>query len=164
MLPAEASAGSGCWDTMIRWTCWYSGTALFYSLPSVLLTLTSVHAMRHIVIGRSINEVAGGKPTGWILNMEILPATLTLLWFSEPLTPSTMDIELGHLCTSLLSHLCKWLMLSIYRQSIPAYLTITNWRLLWSLHMKPPRILGAHYKKLEKSYKFSQKSETSSHH
>ena len=29
--------------------------------------------------------------------------------------------------------------------------------------MKPPRILGGHSKKIEKSYKFSQKSETSSH-
>ena len=42
-------------------------------------------------------------------------------------------------------------------------LTITNWRLLWSLYMKPPRILGGHSKKIEKIYKFSQKSETSSH-
>ena len=43
-------------------------------------------------------------------------------------------------------------------------LTITNWRLLWSLHMKPPRILGGHSEKIEKFYKFSQKSETSGHH
>jgi len=28
-------------------------------------------------------------------------------------------------------------------------LTITNWRLLWSLHVKPPRILGGHSKKIE---------------
>ena len=41
-------------------------------------------------------------------------------------------------------------------------LTITNWILFWSLHMKPPRILGGHFKKIEKSYKFSQKTETSS--
>jgi len=37
------------------------------------------------------------------------------------------------------------------------HLTITNWRLLWSLNMKPTRILGGHSKKIEKSYKFSQK-------
>ena len=42
-------------------------------------------------------------------------------------------------------------------------LTITNWRFFWSLHMKPPRILHEHSKKIEKFYKFSQKLETSSH-
>ena len=42
-------------------------------------------------------------------------------------------------------------------------LTITNWRLLWSLHVKPLRILGGHSEKIEKFYKFLQKSETSSH-
>ena len=48
--------------------------------------------------------------------------------------------------------------------SAPAsYLTITNWRLLSSLHMKPPKILGGHSEKIEKFYKFSQKSETSCH-
>ena len=31
------------------------------------------------------------------------------------------------------------------------YLTITNWRLLCSLHKKPPRILGGHSKKIKKS-------------
>ena len=36
-------------------------------------------------------------------------------------------------------------------------LTITNWRLFWSLHVKPPKILGGHSEKIEKSYKFSQK-------
>ena len=33
----------------------------------------------------------------------------------------------------------------------------TNWRLFWSLNMKPPRILYGYSKKIEKSYKFSQK-------
>ena len=48
--------------------------------------------------------------------------------------------------------------------SAPAsYLTITNWRLLSSLHMKPPKILGGHSEKIEKFYKFSQKSETFGH-
>jgi len=31
------------------------------------------------------------------------------------------------------------------------YLKITNWRLLWSFHTKPPRILDGHSKKIEKS-------------
>ena len=43
------------------------------------------------------------------------------------------------------------------------YLTITNWRLLCSLHKKPPRILGGHSKKNKEIYKFSQKLETSGH-
>ena len=34
----------------------------------------------------------------------------------------------------------------------------------WSLQVKPPRILGGQSKRIEKSYKFSQKSETFSHH
>ena len=43
------------------------------------------------------------------------------------------------------------------------YLAITNWRLIWSLHMKSPRTVGGHFEKIDKSYKFSQKSETSGH-
>ena len=46
--------------------------------------------------------------------------------------------------------------------SAPAsYLTITNWRLLSSLHMKPPKILSEHSKKRKileisrKNYKHS---------
>ena len=39
-----------------------------------------------------------------------------------------------------------------------ANFTITNWRLFWSLQMKPPRILSGHSEKIEKSYNFSQKS------
>jgi hypothetical protein len=35
--------------------------------------------------------------------------------------------------------------------------TITNGRLIWSLHIKPPRIPGGYSKKIEKFYKFSQK-------
>ena len=34
----------------------------------------------------------------------------------------------------------------------------------WSLQVKAPRILGGQSKKIEKFYKFSQKSETSGHH
>ena len=49
-------------------------------------------------------------------------------------------------------------------QTPPSYLTITNWMLLSSLHIKPPRILGVHSKKMEKFYKFSHKLETSDHH
>jgi len=42
--------------------------------------------------------------------------------------------------------------------TIRHYLTITTWRLLWSLPMKP--ILGGHSKKIEK---FSEKTEISCH-
>jgi len=43
----------------------------------------------------------------------------------------------------------------------PNHLTIINWSLLSSLHVKA--ILGGHSKKIKKFYKFSQKSEISSH-
>ena len=46
---------------------------------------------------------------------------------------------------------------------VHVHLTITNWRFLWSLHVKPHRILSGHSEKIEKSYKFSQKLETSGH-
>ena len=45
-------------------------------------------------------------------------------------------------------------------------ITITNLLIegfFWSLHIKPFRILDGHSKKIEKSYKFSQKTETSNH-
>jgi len=45
------------------------------------------------------------------------------------------------------------------RKHEPSYLTITNWRFFWSLHVKPSRILGGRFKKIEKFYKFSQKLE-----
>ena len=47
--------------------------------------------------------------------------------------------------------------------ALVSHLTITNWRLQRSLHVKPTRILGGHFEKIETFYKFSQKSETSSH-
>ena len=67
------------------------------------------------------------------------------------------DIEFGWVPNPLFS------MHVLLTSSNISYLTITNWRLLSSLHMKPPRISCGHSKKIENSYKFSQKSETSSH-
>jgi hypothetical protein len=83
-----------------------------------------------------------------------------------------MSIGLFSLCTCI--YILVWISTYVFSKIIciselladnvnHANLTITNWRLLWSLHMKLPRILGGHSKKIEKSYKFSQKSETSSH-
>ena len=48
-----------------------------------------------------------------------------------------------------ISYYIRWKLIYFDVANVRRLLTITNWRLLWSLHMKPPRILYGHSKKRE---------------
>ena len=85
-------------------------------LPSLVFMLWHI-----VIVGSSFNEVAGGKPTGGILDMEILPATLRSFASRNLPLPALWKLSCIVYVPGL-SHTSVWLMLiTIYRHSIPAY-------------------------------------------
>ena len=93
-------------------------------------------------------ELAPGEKVGSILyqcRVQWVAMSLALVQLAERETSKILP-----LVSNLSLSLDKWVgYFKGIRQVICKNLTITNWRLLWSLHMKPPRILGGHSEKTE---------------